>query len=1191
MKPVTTITLRLVVSLMLVLPNSGASATPNSEGESTARREINSWVPATTAAVDVVFAIDNTGSMGGVIDQVEADAQYILDRIRVSAPDSYFGAIKFRDHGDTFVTEIATNLTSDLEAVKAAISAMTAGGGGDTPEAYIETVFQGINEIVWRTDSIKLIVVMGDAPPHDPVYGTGSSPNGWYWADAVSLASNAGVKVSMVAVGYGVGDSIVQASYEYMATATGGLYREAPDSSTLADDLIALIEELSGNTPLVINTYPVNDASAVPTDAVITATFNIPVDSATLNSYTMLVSSAGMLNRLGEITYDADTRTVSFQTNSFTPLYPGTQYTVTLTSGILGATSPQKSLPLTTWTFTTYGTSRERLITALDRLRAETEATVDYNAQQAANILGTAKSRTSVSLVKLAAEWAVDLLSGSVTPPAGLPANVVKGLGALDDISKLKYALDANHWISDKIDAAPEDEAGAQSYFYNSLQSDVTLQDERSDGSVVWTGTGYMSLKADLLREYDETVAALAALPDPLPEVQAETVIALVEEQTAKVRAARSSEVNIGVCDEEVGLVCELMQIGTVFTQKKMFDDVLAHWETVDTFNTTITWTKVGVGSVKLVSAICIGFTIGSCAVPAGLVFAKSELVVWTANLVDTGETIYELATLPSEQVLIQAITANSAALQENIQLRIMYLGTTARVLGLLETFNVVTSAPEQGAALTSPADDVQLLDYQIGDVTLTANQSIGVGLGTFEVLNSGASTKTIMGVVMVVANSYGTGADVVTIGATDQFVIAPGASTTLPFSLDVPVARAVSPEGYEAQLFIQIEDAISGRIDQIGPYLTFFYAGTTEENNAFQTQVPVQLLSGDLTNGQVAEQLYTTVTSAPHRIRFTLAQELDTNLDLHVYDSLGQHTGLNYSTGIAEITSGATYSGRDVQRETIEVDSTSGPFRVQVVALDAAGTAYFEVTTYEQAPIAIYLPLVYMNNGVSAGFDSQFNGSATGWEVHSGAWAVDSAFYSTPGVANFWSSASYVSTFTDFDYQAQLWRYGCNTCSNHLAIRGTPYPLGTNHNWYSYYIFQYTRDGYYSIWKRIDGGTSVALQNWTFTSAINTYDAWNTLRVIASSGSFYFYINDILVWIGTDTSLIAGRAGVGMYQSVDSTGNYFYVNWATLSPLSASASEILDKYGQVSAEQQALNATSSEQTDGGIERRDNSPP
>jgi hypothetical protein len=221
-----------------------------------------------------------------------------------------------------------------------------------------------------------------------------------------------------------------------------------------------------------------------------------------------------------------------------------------------------------------------------------------------------------------------------------------------------------------------------------------------------------------------------------------------------------------------------------------------------------------------------------------------------------------------------------------------------------------------------------------------------------------------------------------------------------------------------------------------------------------------------------------------------------------------------------------------------------------------------------------IYLPIVirgFTGAAPAIGFDSQFNGSAAGWEPHSGTWNVDSNYYSTPGMVGSSSSASYAADFANFDYQARLWRSGCDTCANRLIVRGTPNPLASNNWWYQSYVFQYTREGSYSVYGKV-ADSITAIQDWTSSPAINTGDAWNTVRVVAVGANLGFFINGTLVWSGSDASLASGRVGVGMYQSDTSSGDLLQVDWATLSTLSSLNLSHLMVTDAVSDEQQSLN-------------------
>ena len=203
----------------------------------------------------------------------------------------------------------------------------------------------------------------------------------------------------------------------------------------------------------------------------------------------------------------------------------------------------------------------------------------------------------------------------------------------------------------------------------------------------------------------------------------------------------------------------------------------------------------------------------------------------------------------------------------------------------------------------------------------------------------------------------------------------------------------------------------------------------------------------------------------------------------------------------------------------------------------------YYEDYTYTAASSA------------SSGFNSQFNGDATGWWQLSATapWSISSdSFYYTEGAAGEFTSTyygSYVDSTTmygDFDYQASFWRNGSDTSSTGLLFRGNPSPPGSGYCWNHGYGFYCTRNGSFAIFKFTDGSSSTLLP-WTASSAINQGSSWNTLRVSASGTTVYFYINGTHVATLTNASYTNGKAGLTMYRDTSSSDNALWVDWATL--------------------------------------------
>src|SRR5205814_5417274 len=68
--------------------------------------------------VEVVFVLDTTGSMGGLIDAAKQKIWSICNQIASGQPTPHvkIGLVAFRDRGDEYVTRVH-DLTDDLDAV------------------------------------------------------------------------------------------------------------------------------------------------------------------------------------------------------------------------------------------------------------------------------------------------------------------------------------------------------------------------------------------------------------------------------------------------------------------------------------------------------------------------------------------------------------------------------------------------------------------------------------------------------------------------------------------------------------------------------------------------------------------------------------------------------------------------------------------------------------------------------------------------------------------------------------------------------------------------------------------------------------------------------------------------------------------------------------------------------------------
>jgi hypothetical protein len=119
--------------------------------------------------VEVVFVLDTTGSMDGLIEGAKQKIWRIANQIvrGKPTPDLNIGLVGYRDYGDLYVTRMYP-LNDDLDAVFENLMSFRAEGGGDTPEHVNRALHDALYGMSWSTslDALKLIFLVGDCPPH-----------------------------------------------------------------------------------------------------------------------------------------------------------------------------------------------------------------------------------------------------------------------------------------------------------------------------------------------------------------------------------------------------------------------------------------------------------------------------------------------------------------------------------------------------------------------------------------------------------------------------------------------------------------------------------------------------------------------------------------------------------------------------------------------------------------------------------------------------------------------------------------------------------------------------------------------------------------------------------------------------------------------------------------------------------------
>lgn len=128
--------------------------------------------------VDVVFAIDTTGSMKDDMEKLINEWIPRLMRQVEDFEDIRFGLILYRDYNDDYHYQGLPvkhfPFTASVETVLTTLKSVKIRGieGGDEPEAVYEAIFASETYYTWREDAVKKIILIGDAQPHERPRGT-----------------------------------------------------------------------------------------------------------------------------------------------------------------------------------------------------------------------------------------------------------------------------------------------------------------------------------------------------------------------------------------------------------------------------------------------------------------------------------------------------------------------------------------------------------------------------------------------------------------------------------------------------------------------------------------------------------------------------------------------------------------------------------------------------------------------------------------------------------------------------------------------------------------------------------------------------------------------------------------------------------------------------------------------------------
>jgi len=237
---------------------------------------------------DTYFLIDTTGSMSGAIANVRSSLSTpgtgIIDQVRTTIVDTWFGVGEFRDYGDAFIYRNQSDLTVDAATAQAAVNRLSASGGGDGPEADVPSLWAvatggAIPRGTARTDcpmgtfgwpcfrdgAVPIVVLITDAPFHNGP--TGGYPYTGYTDYATMRAAVVAARIRVIGIAVGSGplaDLQAIARDSGAVDAAGAPLVSLASSGSVSGEVVNQIRILASQTRLDISVVYEDD----PTDAV-----------------------------------------------------------------------------------------------------------------------------------------------------------------------------------------------------------------------------------------------------------------------------------------------------------------------------------------------------------------------------------------------------------------------------------------------------------------------------------------------------------------------------------------------------------------------------------------------------------------------------------------------------------------------------------------------------------------------------------------------------------------------------------------------------------------------------------------------------------------------------------------------------------------------------------------------------------
>jgi hypothetical protein len=210
----------------------------------------NAAFDGATGGLDLLLVVDTTGSMETYLSEIRRQIFGMISEMRAHVSDVRWGVVAFKDHGaegedDTYLTQTLP-FTSALGALAAFMSSpkLAPGLGGGGAEA-VECALKAANEFSWRPGARKVLVLVGDKPPHGAgLDGFGCCPDRVDYRDEVERLAERDVAIYSILVG----DCLeTRRVFEYFSARTQGKFLDLCHARDLPSSIVSVCHREAGS--------------------------------------------------------------------------------------------------------------------------------------------------------------------------------------------------------------------------------------------------------------------------------------------------------------------------------------------------------------------------------------------------------------------------------------------------------------------------------------------------------------------------------------------------------------------------------------------------------------------------------------------------------------------------------------------------------------------------------------------------------------------------------------------------------------------------------------------------------------------------------------------------------------------------------------------------------------------------------